>query len=143
LFRMPDREPLEKNLTHDGKDGGVGADAEGESQDGDGSEGGGFLEKAEGEAGVLKKGFEEREGLFVAHGFLGLFEAAEFEEGVAAGGFGGHTSGEVVVNVELKVGGQLGVEFAVDLGFAEEILDASEEGGHRVASKEKFVAGSR
>jgi hypothetical protein len=119
-------ERAEEDGVDDGKDGGVGADTEGESEDGNSGEGGGFSEEAEGEAGVVEERFYERERLLVVDELLGLFEAAEFEEGLAAGFFGGHAFGEVAVDVELEVGGEFGVEVAV--GFCEEIFQAEERG---------------
>ena len=49
----------QQRAIHDGEDGGVSADAEGESEHGDGGEAGGFTEQAKGEAEVLKKRVEE------------------------------------------------------------------------------------
>jgi hypothetical protein len=98
LLGMRKRKALKKNLTHDGEDGGVGADAESESEDGDGGEGGRFFEETEGEAGVLEEGFGDGEGLLVLDEEFGLFEAAELEEGVAAGFLVRHALGEVLLD---------------------------------------------
>jgi len=61
------------------------------------------VEHAEGEASVLKKGIERGEAAAVADGFFGLVEAAEFEEGLAAGLFGRHAGAEIVFDVELEM----------------------------------------
>jgi hypothetical protein len=53
----------------------------------------------------LEEGLEEGETASIADGFFGLFEAAEFEEGVVAGFFGGHAGAEVVFDVKFEVGG--------------------------------------
>ena len=38
---------------------------------------------------------------------FGLFDAAELDDGLLAGSFGGHVMREVVVDVELEMGGEL------------------------------------
>ena len=77
----------------------VGADAESKGKDGDGGEPRGLSEEPEGVTRVLEERFEEREGLLLTQELLGLFQATEFEESVAAGLFRGHTCPQVVVNV--------------------------------------------
>jgi hypothetical protein len=110
---MREWERAKKDGIDDREDGGVGANAEGESSDGHGGEGGRFPEKAKSKASVVEERFSEGKRLLVADELFGLFEATEFEEGLAAGFFGGHAFGEVVVDVELEVGGEFGVEVAV------------------------------
>jgi hypothetical protein len=50
-----DRERMEENGVDDGENGGVGADAEAEREDGDGGEAGAFEEVAESAANILTK----------------------------------------------------------------------------------------
>jgi hypothetical protein len=103
----------------DGEDGGVGADAESESEDDDGSEARIFAERAEGKAEILLSDFEKGETAAITIGFLGGFDAAEFQEGLAAG-FGGRQAGaEVVVDVQLQVGFDFFGEFAIVGGLME------------------------
>jgi hypothetical protein len=61
----------------------------------------------------VEERFEDRDGLLVADELLGLFEPAEFEESEAAGFLRRKTLTEIVIDVELEVGGELGVEVAV------------------------------
>jgi hypothetical protein len=75
-------------------------------------------------AEVLQHGFEEGEGAGVADGFFGLFEAAEVDEGLAAGFVGGHAGVEVFFDGQFEVGGHLGVEVLIELSAAEEGSDA-------------------
>ena len=110
---MREWERAKENGIDDGEDGGVGADAESESEDSDGGESRGFSEEAQGETRVVEERFEDRDGLLVADELLGLFEPAEFEESEAAGFLRRKTLTEIVIDVELEVGGELGVEVAV------------------------------
>jgi hypothetical protein len=109
----------EQDGIDDGEDGGVSANAESESQDGDGGEAGIFAERAEGETKILSSDLEKRESAAGAVGFLGGFDAAKFQEGLAAG-FGGRQAGaEVVVDMELEVGFDFIGEVAVVCGWVE------------------------
>jgi hypothetical protein len=60
-------------------------------------------EKPAGIAQVLEQGFKEGKSTMIADGLFGLFEAAEFEEGVAAGLFGVHAGAQVVCDVQFEV----------------------------------------
>jgi hypothetical protein len=104
LFGMRDGETLEKDLAHDREDRGVGTDAERESEDGDGGEGRGFLEKAKGETNVLEKGFGDRERVLIVDEELGLFESTEFEDGLAASFLRIHAGAEVLLDGFVEVG---------------------------------------
>ena len=128
LFGVRDGKALEKNLAHDGEDGGVGADAESQGEDGDGREGGGFFEEAKGETSVLEKGFDERKRLLIAHAFFDLFQAAQFEECLAAGFFGEEACAEVVVDVKLEVAESSVSSSLVELVFCGEDAKAEECG---------------
>ncbi len=91
--------PLEKNKVlrildgkrseHDGideaEDGGVSADAESESEHGDGGEAGGSAQHAQGVAQVLNQRFKEMRALGFAAFFLELLVAAELEPGASPG----------------------------------------------------------
>jgi hypothetical protein len=135
-IRVCDRKRAQEESVNETKSGGAGAD--GKSKREYCGNAGDFIfgELAKAENGVGAEGVQPREEMEIAEGFFCLFKASEFEEGVFASSFGGHSFGEVVVNEELEVRGEFNVEIAVDLGFAEEIFDASEEGDHWVTSKE-------
>jgi hypothetical protein len=81
--------------------------------------------------------------LEIAEGFLGLLEAAEFKECVAASFFGRHAGTKIVVDVELEVGGEFDVEVAVDGVLVEEIFETKEEGAnlHWRTSGRQWVVG--
>ena len=79
------REHAKDDGVDEAEDGGVGADAERESEDGGGGEGWSFAEGAEGVANVLEERFEEGDAASVATFFLGAFEAAEFATGATEG----------------------------------------------------------
>ncbi|MCX6952010.1 MAG: hypothetical protein NTV51_07570 [Verrucomicrobia bacterium] len=59
FLRGPDWQHFEQDGLHQAEDGGVGPDAEGEGEDGDGGEAGGFRELAEGELEIGKHGATE------------------------------------------------------------------------------------
>src|SRR6267143_7093090 len=69
---------------------GVCADAKGKSKDGEGGKAGIFAEHPHGKTQVLQQCFEQRKTAAVAIIFLGLLDAAEFDERVAAGFFWAH-----------------------------------------------------
>jgi hypothetical protein len=116
-----------KNVIDETEDGGVGADAERESQGGDEGERGRLAEDAKGIAQVLEKSFEERERALVADAFLGLLEATKLEEGLTTGFVGRKAAADIVVAVELEVGGEFGVEFPFEAGATEKVAEASDE----------------
>ena len=58
LLGMRVRKRLEHHTVHNAEDRGVGADAEGEGQDGDGGEAGRFAQHAEGEATIRENRIE-------------------------------------------------------------------------------------
>jgi hypothetical protein len=99
LLGMLDGKIAEQDLVDEGEDGGVGADAEGEREQGDQGEAGALGERAEAEAGVLE---EAVEGGFPAGGpdlMLDGVAAAYFGAGGAAGGFRIH-AGALLVSAE-------------------------------------------
>ena len=55
LLRVFDGEQAQENLIHQGEDGGISADAEGQRQDGHGDEDGRFLEGPQGEAQIVRE----------------------------------------------------------------------------------------
>src|ERR1700721_3829953 len=83
------------------EDGGIGADAEGESDDGGGGEAGSFAQGAEPVANVLDESFEEVDAAGFATFFFDVIFAAEFEAGAtdsfAAGDAGGGGVGDMLV----------------------------------------------
>lgn len=131
-LRIADRGGVENEAADQGEDGGVGADAESESKESDGGEGGFAAKKARGETEIAEEGFEERKVVMIADGFFGLFQAAEFQEGDAAGFFGRHAGAEVVVEVKVQMGAEFIVQFPFKLGLVEEIAETEEEGAKKI-----------
>ena len=116
---IADRQGAKKCRVDEAEDGGVGADAEGKGEDGDGGEARGFAQHAKGEAQILEQCVEEGQGAGFAVFFSGLLCSAEAEEGLAAGLGGSEAALEIFFDGEFEVGGHFGVEFAVELCAAE------------------------
>src|ERR1700723_2732989 len=93
------------------EDGGIGADAEGESDDGDGGESGSFAQGTEPVANVLDESFDKVDAAGFATFFFDVIFAAEFETGAAecfaARNAGVDKLGDVLVEAE--------AEFVVEL----------------------------
>ena len=113
-------ERAEQEGVDDGEDDDVGADAEGEDEDRDGGEAGVATKGAEGVAEVLKKDVEPGEAAGFALMFFCLLDAAETDEGAAAGFFGGHAVADVFFDGEIDVALEFGVEVGVALLPVEE-----------------------
>src|SRR5690348_3198665 len=77
--RARHRKQVQGGGVENGEDGGVGADAEGEGEDGDCREARGLAQHAEAEAQILREAFDEADAAGLAALFLDAFEAAEFE----------------------------------------------------------------
>src|SRR5215469_112969 len=120
LLRMRHRQVAQQDLIGQREDGGVGADAQGESENGDGGEARRFSEHAKSEAQILEQGVEEGKATAVAVALPGLFETAELEERLAAGLFGGHALSEVAFDSHFQVRTQFGVEVAIELRAAKD-----------------------
>src|SRR4029077_2390754 len=90
LLGMWERERLEKDGVYDGKDGDVGADAEGESQDGDESEAGASTKHARGVAKILAGGFDPADDVHSACVLFHESRVAEAALGIVAGFAGRH-----------------------------------------------------
>src|SRR5690348_7530332 len=71
------------------------ADAEGECENGDDGETGGFAQHAEAEAQILEQILKPTDAARVATFLLGLFDAAEFDESGAASFLRTHPRGDV------------------------------------------------
>ena len=127
--RIANGSGMKDETRNHGEDGGVGANAERESEDSNGGEGGFVAKEASGETEIFCEGFNGGESALVADGLFSLFQATEGEEGLTAGFFGRHAASKVVVNVELEVEREFGVEVAVVSGvFTKEIDEALESG---------------
>src|ERR1700732_2463462 len=129
LLGMGDGQGAEEDGVEQGEDGGVGSDAEGEREQGDGGEAGALEQAADAEANVLK---EVVEGGFPAGGpdlVLDGGAAAGFFGGFAPGGFGGEAGALLGGGGGLEVGVELFVEFVVEAGLVEERFEAGDESG--------------
>ena len=119
------------------EDGGVGADAEDEAEDGEGGESGIAEELAKAEAQILGEIFGGVEAMGFDTVFFDLSDAADGAEGLGAGLFGGHAGGEVGGDLLVEVIAQLVVDFVVEVVAAEEGEPAEAESiepGHGQAS---------
>ena len=126
-MRLGEWERAKKNTIDKAEDGSVSADAEGQGENGDESEGRIFAEHAGAVAKILEKSFEPGEGALVTGRFQGLLGATELDESEAAGFRGGHAGFEFVGNGFVEVGRDLGGEIDVELVSTEEGDDAMEE----------------
>jgi hypothetical protein len=114
------RERTEEDGVDDTENGGVGADAEGEGENGDGGESGIFAEYAEGKADVAGESFEEEAGALFANVFLGFFNGAESDVGAAFGFRAGKAGAFEVVGVAGDVGAEFFVKVGVEIGATKE-----------------------
>src|SRR5215470_8007787 len=126
LLRIPDRQRAKESRVNQAKDGGVGADAEGEGKHGDGGEAGRFAEHAEGEAQILQKRVGEGQAAAFAIDLASLFEAAEVEKRLTAGLLPVHALREVALDGHLQVRTEFGIEVAVEAAAAKESDEAGD-----------------
>src|SRR5690348_3966799 len=118
--RARHRKQVQGGGVENGEDGGVGADAEGEGEDGDCREARGLAQHAEAEAQILREAFDEADAAGLAALFLDAFEAAEFESR-AAESFGARDAGaEEIFSVGVDVGAKLGVHVGLHVGATQD-----------------------
>jgi hypothetical protein len=114
LVRLGYGEAIEEDTFGEGKDDGVGSDAEGERGDSDGGEAGAAAEHAKGVAEVGAKLVEETEAEGGADVFFLGFDGSELNAG-AAEGFGGGEAGTLeVFGAELDVSAEFGFDVGLD-----------------------------
>ena len=111
---------------HHAEDGDVGADAEGENENGDEGEAAVAAEGAEGVLQILQKNVEFHKSSRFAVLVFRLFHAAEADERLAAGFVGSQAALDVLFDGELDVRGDLGFEVGVERRLAEEGKHAGE-----------------
>src|SRR5271167_715786 len=109
------------------EDGGVGSNAEGERENDDEREAGIFAKDAPGVAKVAQQSFDRGQAFAIAPGLLGLFEAAEFDQGLAAGFNRRHSGPKVVFDVKLEMAFHFCGEFALAAVLAKEAGDSNEQ----------------
>jgi|SRR5271169_5356783 len=119
------KRPPELRFEH-AENGGVGANAEGEREDDDEREAGILAKDASGIAKIAQKCFDEGQPFSFAPGFFGLFEAAEFDEGMAAGLLGRHARAKVVFDVKLEMAFHFSGELALSSGLAKQSGESDE-----------------
>jgi hypothetical protein len=98
----------QENGFDDGEGCGHASDAEREREDSGERESRRFTQLPQSETGVLEKTLEERKGAAFAVGLSCLFHAAEPDQGIAARLLGGHAGAEIIVDMHLEMGFQLG-----------------------------------
>jgi len=108
------------------KNSGVGTDAQGERENDDEGEAAILAEDASSVAKIAQESLDKGQAFSFAPGFFSLLEAAELEEGLAAGFFCAHTCAQIVFDVELEMALQFGGEFAFAAGLAEEVGESDE-----------------
>jgi hypothetical protein len=124
------------------EDGGVGGNAEGESQNHNESESARFAEETRAETKVLEERFERGKSALISDALFGLLKASELEESGATGFVGSEAGAEIVVDVVLEMGEEFSVQFPFEVRTAKQVKDALEGGAkgvHRWASRIPFV----
>ena len=116
------RQRAQNHGIYDAEDGGVGANTEGEGQDGDGGEGGILAERAQGVANVGEKALEGRP---LPDFAAVVFDEGEIAEGAARGGGGfcaGHAARDEFLCFFFEVLLDLVGEIVVEAAAREEVL---------------------
>ncbi len=103
----------------DAENGGAGADAEADDENGERGEAGVAAKGAEGVTKVLENAIEGGQAAGVAVQLFRRFDAAEREEGGAAGFGGSQAAPPVLFGEQFDVRGDFVVEFAVEIRLAE------------------------
>ena len=140
-FRCNDDEALgiiegqraEEEGVDDAENGDVGSNAESEDEDGDNGEDAIAIEGADGVAEILEENIERGKAAGLTLPLAGLLDAAEADEGAAAGFLRRHALVDVFFYGEVDVGLEFGVEVGVALLLMKEGQDAVEgfaEGSH-------------
>src|ERR1700734_464060 len=107
LAGMRNAELIEQRLFGESENGSVRADAQRESENGDGGEAGRFAENAQSVAHVSVERFQPETAALFAAVFFHAFDRAELQRGLAAGFFGREAGGNVRGDLALKVETQL------------------------------------
>ncbi len=102
------------------------ADAQGKNEHGDDGEAAVAAQAAKSVAEVLKQNVEPGQAARLAVVFASLLDAAEADEGLAAGFFGRHAALDVFFDGEFEMRGHLGVELTVERLLMKEGADAVE-----------------
>jgi hypothetical protein len=129
FLRVSDWEHAEDDSVDEGEDGGVGADTESESEDGNGGVYGRIAKRAQGVTDVLEKGFEEGDAASVATLFFGAFEAAEFAARAAEGFVAGDAVAVEIVSVGFQMEAEFGVHVVLRAGAMEIGVEPGTESG--------------
>ena len=95
----------EDGAVDDAEYGGAGADTQGKREDSDGGEPRIFAQHAQAEKQFAQQIFQPEDAAAFAAVFLGLLQAAEFEQRVAPGFFGGHAGAEIVGDMHFEMTG--------------------------------------
>src|SRR4029077_2893444 len=107
LLRIGIGQRIEEHAVDDGEDGGVGADAEGKSEDRDEGEPGILAQRARAVAQILEEFFEPEPAPLVAGNLLHQLNVAKFATGGLLGTVDGFAALRTVVRGHLQMGLQL------------------------------------
>ena len=118
------------------KDGGVGADGEGQRGDGDGGEAGTLFEDAEGVDGVGAEFVQPAQAEGGADAILVGGDCAELETCAAGGLAGGEALADQVFGAALQVEAELGGHVVLQLAAEEDGVDGAAEAGPELAHSE-------
>src|ERR1700741_5331338 len=111
---------MQQKGVHHTENGGVGANAESEREDGDDGEAGTLAQGARGVAQILEQRLDEGKRTPLAIELLGGLEATELHERLAAGFLRSHAGAQIVIHVHLEMAFHFGGELKVVLIAAEQ-----------------------
>src|SRR6185437_684643 len=117
---ISDRQFAKQKGIENREDGGVGADAQGESEYGDGRKARRFAQSAEAVAQVLDDCVQPCAHALGANAFLGLLDAAQLDLCGAAGFYGRHAVGDVLFCFGFDVVCDFIVDFAIEFSAMQE-----------------------
>ena len=125
--RIVIRQRTNENGVYNGENRGVGADAEGESEDDDGGETRTAMQQAKRVAKIASGLVEPADDIYVASVFLEESGIAEAFLGFAAGFAGRHSGGEIVCGAHFEMRAQLFVEVAIEAISSQHTAQARDE----------------
>ena len=120
MLRILNGQIAKEHGVDQGENRGVGANAEGENEDGDGSEARRFAQHPQGVAQVLNQGFKEMRALRFADFFLELLVAAELNSSTSLRLCTRNARALKIIGAILDVRAQLLFQFVLDQGTVEQ-----------------------
>lgn len=134
-----DRQWPQQHRVDQAEDGGVGAGAERQRDDGHGGKAALPAEHAQGVSQILERRLDERQAAAIPIDLFDLIDAAEGAQRRVPGVVSGHPSAPVLVDLHLEVAADLVVEIPLEPAAREQgaqAMGVDTEGRHRVPSED-------